>query len=108
MNMTVAFYQNNNHPLVAKEDIMINSIEKIQALQSKIEGLQLNAGKTTPSVSKNLDGIVTTNGEVVSLKQNVIDNKTQPNFSKLEQEEREYNLELDPYFNPKQMIVGGM
>jgi hypothetical protein len=110
MNMTVCFYQNNNHPLVAKEDIMISSIEKLQVAkeQQLKEGL-LRADKTT--VSKNLDGIVTTNGEVVSIKQ---DNKkpqqdvTISALSKLEQEEREYKLELDPYYNPKQMIIGGI
>ena len=31
INMTLCFYQNNNHPAIAKEDIMISSMEKLQA-----------------------------------------------------------------------------
>lgn len=102
MNMTLCFYQNNNHPAIAKEDIMISSMEK---LQSVLNGER--SSKSVPSVqpSQAHEQVEETeNGDGL---QQEIDEIKKEEEEKPDEEAKTLEEEEDPMYKPHQMIVGG-
>ena len=105
MNMTLCFFQNNNHPAIAKEDIMINSMEKLQTQLNTLKKETQHGTQPSSSVDEPADEETPdphADGEQVE-----IDYLKKEEENKPEEEAKTLEAEQDPFYNPPQMIVGG-